>query len=95
LKSHPLKISSCNIPGNSSKRVTGAWSQYVLVVDYDKCTKCMPTVMSAIRLNNTGFPNVGYNACKGCSICASECPVKAITMENEREDEKMKPTEAV
>jgi len=28
-------------------------------------------------------PETDYDYCKGCALCAKECPVKAIKMEND------------
>jgi pyruvate ferredoxin oxidoreductase delta subunit len=30
------------------------------------------------------FPVVNYDYCKGCGICAEECPTKCIAMVEER-----------
>ena len=31
-----------------------------------------------VAVNEDGFPYTDYDNCKGCMICAEECPVKAI-----------------
>jgi len=38
---------------------------------------------AAIELDEDGFPHVNYDYCKGCGICANECPRKAIEMVRE------------
>jgi pyruvate ferredoxin oxidoreductase delta subunit len=37
-------------------------------------------------LDTEGFFIVDLNYCKGCGICAQECPTKAITMVPEEEE---------
>ena len=65
---------------------TGDWRTFRPVVDPGKCTHCLlcwifcPDI--AIRRGEK-VAEIDYNFCKGCGICASECPVKAITMEEE------------
>jgi pyruvate ferredoxin oxidoreductase delta subunit len=53
-----------------------------------KCTKCLLCTIycpdGAIRWNQkTGDIEFDLNFCKGCGICANECPTKAITMKVE------------
>jgi len=62
---------------------TGNWRARRPVIDQSKCTKCMicwlycPD-MAIIWDGEKVFVN--YEYCKGCGICAHECPVKAISM---------------
>jgi len=73
------------ISDTSSEGVkTGSWRTYMPVIDLKKCVKCnncwkfCPDV--AIYIGEEGFPHVNYDYCKGCGICANECPTKAINM---------------
>jgi Pyruvate/2-oxoacid:ferredoxin oxidoreductase delta subunit len=34
----------------------------------------------------TEVPDIDYDYCKGCSMCAVECPVKAIDMVQDNKD---------
>lgn len=69
----------------SSERVkTGDWKTFKPVLDEKKCIKCYicwkycPDV--AITANEGEFPKFDLDHCKGCGVCAHECPKKAIEM---------------
>lgn len=65
---------------------TGTWRALAPVVTEEKCIKCKLCYWwcpdSAISITEKGA-KVDYNFCKGCGICANECPVGAINMVRE------------
>jgi pyruvate ferredoxin oxidoreductase delta subunit len=68
--------------------LTGDWRTFKPTRDQTKCTKCLLCPMicpdSAIKWSDAvGDIEFDYNFCKGCGICANECPANAITMERE------------
>lgn len=73
--------------GNSTENKTGLWSARRAEIDQAKCIKCHTCVAycpeGCIDIEADG-KNVKVNPdfCKGCTVCAVECPVHAITMKN-------------
>ncbi len=75
-------------PGNASQYQTGYWRSQRPIVDKDKCNKkCILCYIfcpdGCIERNTEGYFEANLYYCKGCGICASECPRKAITMVEE------------
>jgi pyruvate ferredoxin oxidoreductase delta subunit len=74
-------------PGDAGR--TGSWRVLRPVIDYAKCTParkgkpacffcwlyCPESVVS-----KTIRPEIDLDYCKGCGICAQECPTQAISM---------------
>ncbi len=71
-------------PGNSAERETGGWRVKRPVVEMDRCTHCMICWIfcpdSAVETGGGKFLGFDLVHCKGCGICAEECPVKCIDM---------------
>ena len=72
-------------PKSSTGFMTGDWKTFMPIRDLEKCTVCVTCVLmcpdGAIRYRkDIGKIEFDYNFCKGCGICANECPTKAITM---------------
>ncbi len=70
-------------PGSSTKFKTGDWRAFRPVKDEKKCTKCMLCWVFCPEPAITADLKIDYDFCKGCGVCATECPVKAITMQEE------------
>lgn len=72
-------------PGNSKTYKTGDWKSKKPVVMFEKCSKCKLCFIYCpefcIRQQSDGFFVADLDYCKGCGICAKECPKEAITME--------------
>ena len=75
-------------PGNASCYHTGTWRSQRPKYDSNVCIRCWRCfVMCPDAAISPDFDkNVfswNYDYCKGCGICAHECPVEAITMEED------------
>ena len=53
------------------------------VVDHDRCIKCQLCWVYCPEGVIDRNIEIDMNFCKGCGICANECPKKAITMADE------------
>ena len=74
-------------PGNARQFKTGDWKSRRPVIDFNKCNKCTlchffcPEGCMAKTDDGYFLPDLYY--CKGCGICAEECPKDAVTMVEE------------
>ena len=72
--------------GTSAEYETGSWRTYRPIHHADKCINCLRCWImcpdSAIQAKDGKIVGIDYDHCKGCGICATECPpkVKAIDM---------------
>lgn len=73
-------------PGWSEDNKTGAWRSIRPVKIAEKCNDCSLCWMYCPDgcISRDTF-EINYTYCKGCGICAEECPTKAIVMEREME----------
>ena len=80
-------VSSISYPKLGAMGKTGSWRVYRPKLEKEKCVKCLRCWIfcpeGSIKREKDGTVNINYDYCKGCGICASECKVKAITMERE------------
>ena len=85
-------------PGNTEKNDMSSWRTFKPVIDQEKCVRCrlcwifcpdaaIEEVEGEYRTKTGRVYKVSYRVnyqyCKGCGICATECPVKAIQMVEE------------
>lgn len=69
----------------STEYLTGDWKTYQPARDLEKCTRCLFCLIfcpdGAIHWNSEKEDiEFDLNFCKGCGICANECPADAIEM---------------
>lgn len=74
--------------GTSRKFKTGNWRSIRPVHVPEKCIHCLICWVycpdAAIKTKDGKFLEFDYDYCKGCGICAHECPKDAILMEPEK-----------
>ena len=71
-------------PGTALKFETGDWRSFKPLLDMDQCIDCMTCWIycpdDSIIIKDNKVCGIKMTHCKGCGICASVCPKKAITM---------------
>lgn len=76
----------CPIAVKLSPMLAGDWRAVRPVVDRERCVKCaicwINCPVQCIEERPTWF-DANLAACKGCGICAHECPHRAISMVEE------------
>jgi pyruvate ferredoxin oxidoreductase delta subunit len=74
-------------PGSSLNYKTGDWRTFRPETDFNKCIHCMICWVncpdSSIIVKDGKKISTNLDFCKGCGICADECPVKCIQMVEE------------
>ncbi len=73
-----------SLPEAGASGETGIWRVFRPVINKEKCVKCWLCWLycqeEVISEGADGFPEIDYTYCKGCGMCANECPTKAIEM---------------
>ncbi len=73
--------------GNAKEYNTGSWRTFKPVMDKEKCVNCMMCWIycpdSSILVSEGKVVGIDYDHCKGCGICAKNCPRKCIEMVKE------------
>jgi pyruvate ferredoxin oxidoreductase delta subunit len=89
----PIRAISTPAPGEAGK--TGDWRSQTPKIDHDKCANSENCLLCWLYcpdgVISREFPlNIDLEYCKGCGICAEECPRKAIEMKDGRTDQDVK-----
>lgn len=82
-------------PGSSVRYKTGTWRSTTPIILKEKCTGCRKCWLfcpeGCIRTKNgkevkkaKEAIKIDYDYCKGCGICANECPFEAISFDENR-----------
>ncbi len=88
------RFKSHSEPGPGDGGRTGSWRVVRPVIDLSKCIPVKSNKMACFTcwlycpdnvITRTIPPVIDYEYCKGCEICAEECPADAITMVEESE----------
>lgn len=74
----------------SEQAKTGLWRTVRPIIDYDRCRNCWWICSTlcpdgAIHVTEEGVPQIDYEHCKGCMVCAAVCPSHAIEAVPEQE----------
>lgn len=78
-------------PGNAKTYETGDWRSFRPIWSEEKCIQCLRCWVfcpdDSILVRDAKVVGIDYTHCKGCGICANECPSKvhAIEMKSEAE----------
>jgi pyruvate ferredoxin oxidoreductase delta subunit len=76
--------------GTSQEYQTGGWRTYKPVHDEEKCIDCLLCWIlcpdSAVRVEDGKVVGFDLEHCKGCGICASECPPKCEAIQMRLDD---------
>jgi 2-oxoacid:acceptor oxidoreductase gamma subunit (pyruvate/2-ketoisovalerate family)/2-oxoacid:acceptor oxidoreductase delta subunit (pyruvate/2-ketoisovalerate family) len=85
VKEAPEVKADLHVGGYGVLKDVSSWRVFTPEVDIDKCIGCKNCWIfcpeTAFNWDEaTNKPSIRYNACKGCGVCANECPVDAIEM---------------
>lgn len=76
--------------GNAEEYETGSWRTFKPVLDKETCNNCLICWIfcpdTSIVVEDEEMVGFDYVHCKGCGICAAECPKKAIEMVLDQEE---------
>ena len=76
-------------PGNARIYQSGTWRSQRPIYEFKRCIKCGLCYIfcpeACIGQNDEGYFEADLYYCKGCGICAKECPTGVITMVEEEE----------
>ena len=79
------------LPGSTERNLTGSWRTFRPVWDEEKCSHCMTCWIlcpdDSILVEDGKVVGIDYDHCKGCGICAAECPPKIQAFEMKRESD--------
>ena len=72
------------VAGNSDDYVTGGWRSERPWRNEEKCTQCLLCWVfcpdTSVLVKDEKVYDFDLNHCKGCGVCAKECPFDAIEM---------------
>ena len=83
MSSKVTKGARIETPGSSVANKTAGWRTFRPEIDMKKCIDCGSCWIfcpDASILREEGEYKVNLDYCKGCGICANECPAGAIKM---------------
>jgi len=95
MKKKDTNISAMATPAVGEAGRTGDWRDMKPVIDQSKCIPSLKKKSACFLcwlycpegVISTSIPvRIDYDYCKGCGVCAEECPAKAITMVHEGEE---------
>lgn len=70
--------------GNTLQYKTGDWRSQCPTYDFARCIRCGLCYIfcpeGCVHQNESGHFVADLFFCKGCAICAKECPTKVISM---------------